>query len=104
MTFTTENGAGAPQPNAPDNWAQASRQYEVALSALHDGGEFGWKGRAQTCDAAMWRLFEMPSPDLKALARKLEIAFAPETDMAGMLDADAARALILLDVRRLAGG
>jgi hypothetical protein len=103
MAFATEQAAGNIQSNAPGKWKHAARRFDAAFSALQDADESQWPSRAKTCDAAMWQLFEVPAPDLAALARKLEIAFAPETDLEGMLDANAARALILQDVRRLAG-
>lgn len=103
MALATDTAAGGIQPETTSNWEGAASRYASALSALHEGGTADWLRRAQACDAAMWRLFEAPAPDLDAVARKLEIAFAPETDLEGMLDANAARALILQDVRRLAG-
>lgn len=93
----------ARRPEAPSTWEAATSRYAAALGALHDGDQADLASRVNACEAAMWRLFEAPSPDLAAFARKLEIAFAPETDLSGMLDKEAAAALMLQDLQRLVG-
>ena len=86
--------------SAGTGWDQSLALYEHhtrGLAAIDAAREL----LAEQHECALWEVLEAPAPDAAALERKLEIAFAPDAPIEGILDRKRARSLA--DWRRLAG-